>query len=408
MSVIGADKTEELDTGSFIDTISDIHAAYLQENGNQTTDLSMKESFSKFLAQGLPGKKDEYWKYTDLGRAISKKSFNLQSPKSLLCADNGESIEEGVVQNASKEDVVVSLKEGSDGNSLLDLSRSLSDCAVINHEISENGRYVLTHNTYENSLNSPRVVLKVKNGVEATLIEELDCPDNSWLNSFVTIEVEANGKLTHYVKSKQETGSVLTSHINVGVQEDGLYRAFWLNKGGKIGRNSVSIRLKGRRAESHLTALNLLKNNNHQDSTFYVRHDAEDTHSTQTVKNIAADKGRVVFQGKTFVEKDAQKTDARQLCKSVLLSRTAEIDAKPELEIYADDVQCAHGATCGELDEQSLFYLRSRGLNDNQARALLLRAFIEDVIENISDENILNAYEANLDSFLADINSDAG
>ena len=79
MSVIGADKTEELDTGSFIDTISDIHAAYLQENGNQTTDLSMKESFSKFLAQGLPGKKDEYWKYTDLGKAISKKSFNLQA-----------------------------------------------------------------------------------------------------------------------------------------------------------------------------------------------------------------------------------------------------------------------------------------------------------------------------------------
>ncbi|MEX0758931.1 MAG: SufD family Fe-S cluster assembly protein, partial [Tistlia sp.] len=130
----------------------------------------------------------------------------------------------------------------------------------------------------------------------------------------------------------------------------------------------------------------LLRGTQHGDTTTRIEHRVPNTSASETYKGALDDAARAVFQGMILVERDAQKTDGRMLNKTLLLSDKAEIDSKPELEIYADDVQCAHGATAGEIDADALFYLRSRGLDGRQARALLIEAFLAEAIETLSDE----------------------
>jgi Fe-S cluster assembly protein SufD len=176
--------------------------------------------------------------------------------------------------------------------------------------------------------------------------------------------------------------------VTINADRDSTYNGFALNIGGKLTRHEIHAHLSGANAEISLNGLNLLNGSQHGDTTILIEHAALHCRSNQFYRTLLDDSARCVFQGKVHVHKIAQKTDGYQLSNAILLSEKAEMDTKPELEIYADDVKCSHGATTGQMDDAPLFYLRSRGLTEGEARSLLLEAFIAEVIEKVNNEHI--------------------
>jgi Fe-S cluster assembly protein SufD len=163
---------------------------------------------------------------------------------------------------------------------------------------------------------------------------------------------------------------------------------FQLSIGGCLARLEAHVMLAAEDAECRLSAIYLGRQNQHHDITTNMTHARGHCQSNQVIRGVLDDAARGVFQGKVHVAQDAQKTDGQQMSRALLLSRKAEADAKPELEIYADDVICAHGATVGELDETQLFYLKSRGIPQNEARAMLISAFLDDAIDMIENSDL--------------------
>jgi Fe-S cluster assembly protein SufD len=158
--------------------------------------------------------------------------------------------------------------------------------------------------------------------------------------------------------------------------------------------------LNGQNIECSFNGINLLNKQQHGDTTILVEHKAPRCKSNQFYRSILDDKSRGVFQGKVHVHQIAQKTDGYQLSNTLLLSPEAEMDTKPELEIYADDVKCSHGATTGQLDEEPLFYLRSRGLSAAEARMLLVQAFVDEVADKIVDEKFQSSVKESCTQWL--------
>ncbi|MGE4350765.1 MAG: Fe-S cluster assembly protein SufD [Bdellovibrionales bacterium] len=193
------------------------------------------------------------------------------------------------------------------------------------------------------------------------------------------ITLGKQAKLIHGKVVSSVLEGLHVAQTSVHVAAGSFYDHFALLAGGGLTRCETTIDLLGELAETRLLALMLLRQSQHCDVTTHVRHRSPHTASRQICKSVLADKARGVFQGQIHVAPDAQKTDGYQLCRALLLSDKAEMDAKPELEIFADDVQCSHGTTIGDLDEESLFYLMSRGLDPATARALLIRAFVDDL-----------------------------
>jgi Fe-S cluster assembly protein SufD len=164
--------------------------------------------------------------------------------------------------------------------------------------------------------------------------------------------------------------------------------------GGNLLRHEMEVRLRGSHSNATLNGVMMPRGTEHADTLIRMHHEMPDCESDQFYKTVADDRGHAVFAGKIFVHKDAQRTNSYQKNDSLLLSDDAEIDAKPELEIYADDVKCSHGATCGDLDPASLFYLRSRGLDEALARSMLTFAFTGEVLERIADETVQHTARA--------------
>lgn len=193
-----------------------------------------------------------------------------------------------------------------------------------------------------------------------------------------TSSVLRHSKLVH-----QQAGAAHLAETRVSVAKGGHYHHFALLKDTRLTRHEMDVRLQGVNAQCTLSGVMLLGGHEHGDATWCVTHEAPQGTSRQLFKSILTGSARGVFQGKVIVAPDAQKTDSQQLSRALLLSDQAEMNAKPELQIDADDVSCSHGSTVGDLDDNALFYLRSRGLGENDARRLLLRAFADEVIEQL-------------------------
>jgi Fe-S cluster assembly protein SufD len=161
-----------------------------------------------------------------------------------------------------------------------------------------------------------------------------------------------------------------------------------ITSNGKIVRNNLRIELKGRNASAHLNGLYVVSGESHVDNHSVVDHASPDCYSNELYKGVLNGKSRGVFNGRIFVARDAQKTNAYQSNKNILLSDEASMNAKPQLEIYADDVKCSHGATTGQIDPEALFYLRSRGIGEREASALLTNAFAEEILDKISVSSV--------------------
>ncbi len=202
------------------------------------------------------------------------------------------------------------------------------------------------------------------------------------------VEVGVGAHLRHVRLQRDSADAFSFSMVRATVAERGAYDGFNLALGAALARHEVHATLAGPHAAVHVNGAQLLADAQVADLTSVIAHDAPNCVSRQTVKNVLTGRARGVFQGKIVVARVAQKTDGYQMNQALLLSETAEIDAKPELEIYADDVKCSHGSTAGALDEEQLFYMRSRGVPAAEARAILVRAFLDDVLQLVDDETM--------------------
>lgn len=248
----------------------------------------------------------------------------------------------------------------------------------------------------------PRAVIVAEEGSKALVVEHHIGygTGETFANHVTEIEVGDRATLTH-VKVQRETDTALhIANTAVTVGKDGHYDSFVLNLGGRVARNEIAVKLAGEGASGHLNGAYLVRGKQVSDVTTFIDHAVPNCSSREVYKGVIDDEGHGVFQGKILVEKGAQRTDGHQLNRALLLSDTARIDAKPELEIYADDVKCSHGATAGELDDDQLFYLRARGIPLDEARGLLIAAFLAETLDEVKDETVREALAATISAWM--------
>ncbi len=249
----------------------------------------------------------------------------------------------------------------------------------------------------------------VKTGVEATLVQRLRVGASDlrpFLASYTEIEVESGAKLNRVVVQEdvgsagQASAGVILNEVTVKLSEGAQYRQFVLGEGAKLARIETTIATQGNGATVELNGVYLAAGKRHIDLTSRISHGATGGLTRQLVRGVARKGGRGVFQGKFLVERSAQKTDAEMRHNALLLEEGAEVFAKPELEIYADDVQCAHGNTAGQLNEDAIFYLRQRGIPDAQARAMITRAFLIEALPDWLENDLRGEIETRIGNWL--------
>jgi Fe-S cluster assembly protein SufD len=312
----------------------------------------------KIDEHNLPTPREEEWKYTNLPRAMPHDLKQGESREIVIHKNRGEIC-------GKPEDILFTASEGE--------------------------------------LQTPQLKLVLEDGAQMTLIERHGGQGAYWKNMTTAIELGHNARLTHIRIQEDSAEAINTNMVKLTAARDAHYNGFTLNLGGKMTRHDIHATVQGENGALHFNGLNLLGGMQHGDTTILIEHQAPHCSSNQFYRSILNDSARCVFQGKVHVHKAAQKTNAYQLSNALLLSPKAEMDTKPELEIYADDVKCSHGATTGQLDEEPLFYLRARGLTEAQARMLLLEAFVDEVVEKVGDEAVKTDIKAKAKAWLAEV-----
>ena len=238
-------------------------------------------------------------------------------------------------------------------------------------------------------------------GSRATIIESFAGEAAYWVNQATQITLAERAEIRHYKSQADSSRAFHIASANVRVARESRYESFVLSTGAGMSRNEINVTLDGEGASCLLGGGYLMRGRQHVDTTTEIIHAQPRTTSKEIYKGVLDDQSRGVFQGRIVVQPNAQKSDGHQLSKTILLSDRAEIDTKPELEIYADDVKCSHGATAGELDDDALFYLRARGIDTAEARRMLVAAFVGDAIENISHEAVRTVFAGQAQQWMA-------
>jgi Fe-S cluster assembly protein SufD len=381
-------------------------------------------AFESFKATGFPSRRHEDWRYTDL-KPIAEAEFELGPVKpnavrtsalaellstdrlehagielvfvdGAFCAALSSSADTGTATVASLADHWESL----DSRYTSTLSDSRHPLANLNTAFSREGALICVPDgeRIEQPVHlvfigdgaaaapQPRVIVDLGKHAELTIVQHFvdSRPTPAWLNLVTQVRQSADSKLTLYRLQEHSSDAFHTSLLRATLGRDAMLTAGYIDLGGKLVRNDLDVTLAEAGSEVDLFGLYVPLGKQHIDNHLRVDHAAPDTRSNEEFRGIAGDHGRGVFSGKVIVQRDSQRIDARQNSDNLLLSEHAEIDTKPELEIYANDVKCSHGATIGELDEQQLFYLRARGIGENAARGLLTFAFANRVVDRIS------------------------
>jgi len=241
-----------------------------------------------------------------------------------------------------------------------------------------------------------RNLIRVEAGAQATVIEHYASLSDTPFHTFTMTEVlaEEGARIEHVKVQDENTASTHLASWNLRLAAGVNYRATHLNVGSELTRNQVFLRYAGEGTMAAVNGVCLGRGAQHFDTTMLIEHAVPHCVSRELVKSVLDDKARSVFQAKVHVHPGAQKTDGKQMANALLLSDEAEFDSKPELEIYADDVVCGHGSTSGQLDEEAMFYLLSRGVPQAEARALLIAAFVDEVFDDLEDEALKEALSA--------------
>lgn len=252
----------------------------------------------------------------------------------------------------------------------------------------------------------PRLLVDLGQNAALTLIESqvglqtADTAGDSLTNRVSDIRLADASRLTHVSLHNDTRKARLMTALQAQLQRNAVYDGFALTLGGGLVRADLRVELLGPGAEARLNGAYTAGTGQHVDTTSFIDHAAPHCTSAQTLKGVLDGTGRGVFQGRVNVQRIAQKTDGHQLHKALLLSRGAEVDTKPELTIFADDVKCSHGAATGELDEDALFYLQARGLTAETARSLLIEGFLDDVVDLVADEALRDALTTKIHQWL--------
>jgi Fe-S cluster assembly protein SufD len=358
----------------------------------------------------LPTKKLEAWRYTDL-RPLSSIEFSAPPPAGVpalpelalprLVFLNGVLAAElssplafaqtftAVAEESAQPLARINAEQAHDGATLhIPAGVDVGTVLLISHASgAEPFAFHLRH----------RITLGA--GAKLTLIEIAKGGGVYWHNPVTDIVLEHGAALTHIRLQDESREAFNLATIRAHMAEAASYEHFTATIGAKLSRTEIHATLAGFGALAHLNAAQLLKDTQHGDFTSVVAHKAPSCASRQTVKSVLADTARGVFQGRIEVDRVAQKTDGFQLSQALLLSPGAEMDIKPELQIFADDVKCSHGATIGALDEDQVFYLRSRGIPEAQARSMLIRAFLEAALEPVTQPDAKTLLEAAINNW---------
>jgi Fe-S cluster assembly protein SufD len=400
-----------------------------------------RAALERFLASGFPTQRHEDWKYTNL-RRLEMRSFTpaATSALSLEAAQDRWIPEAGariVLVNGHWMPALGSTIAQPPGVTLLTLAQWSSHDPVevaafltsaagssddafeqLNLAFCEDGVVIdiadgikaepiyIVHQWSEHSsqlMSHPRVIVRVGRNSQCALIEQFVGPLDVeyFTNAVSVIDVGSGASVRHYRLQQESTKSFHIAQVSVRQQTDSRYYCHDVSLGASLGRTNITTLLEGSGAHVGLHGLFVPSGTQHMDVHTRIEHIARQTTSDEDYRGVAAGRGRGVFNGKVIVHPGAQKIDARQSSRNLLLSPNAEIDTKPELEIYAHDVKCSHGATTGQLDATALFYLRSRGLSETQARALLIRAFAESILSTIEHEPLRTWLEQRLDERFA-------
>jgi Fe-S cluster assembly protein SufD len=246
------------------------------------------------------------------------------------------------------------------------------------------------------------VHLFVADGARATVIETFSGSDEVHLSNHASFVALGNGaELTHILLDLSSAGATSFATAEYQIGAGAKLRTVTIHVGSALSRINLFARFAGEGAHADITGLNLATEGQHSDITLEVSHNVPRCSSKPLFKQVARGRSKAVFQGKIVVARNAQKTDAKLMMQGLMLSDEAEILSKPELEIFADDVVCGHGSTVGALDEDSMFYLMSRGIPKTEAESMLVRGFLEEVLDPIEDEELHGALEAVVENWLA-------
>lgn len=353
-------------------------------------DKMRREAFQQFLDRGLPEPGLERWKYTNLTRALGKEAFAFV-PVWMENASAGASVVplRDWAQDRLVESLSVMPDTDDDGMAALwalntaflqdGFAIDIPDNAVIDEPLN----LIIRANE---GFSCPRLIIRLGRNAALTVTERHDGQGQFWKNGVTQIVLGENASLQHYRMQDDSAQAFYTQSTHIVLGRDARYEGFTLTTGGTLSRNQIHAELNGPGADCHLNGINLQRGTQQADTTMLVEHRAPHCTSNQFLRTVLDNQSRGVYQGKVYVHREAQKTDGYQLANTLLLSEGAEMDTKPELEIYADDVKCSHGATTGRLDEDPLFYMRARGIPQVEARALLIEAFLAEVIDKVSSD----------------------
>ena len=403
-------------------TLEDRFAATLDTlPGSSSVRSAREDAMSCFSKVGFPTRKLENWRYTDMSSLASSDYDPARSPpdtaliessktalSSLGLSGNAVVFVDGVPQAGlrewprSKGLTISSLAEEWSRPDTRPLPEKYEDVplAALNTAFGRDGISISVADGYRipepipivlltsdrtGNAPQPRIVIKMGEASEASLILHLKGNEetSAWTNLVTQVDLQARSKLAIHRVQELGLSDIHTELLSARVRDAATLEASYVDLGGQLVRNDVHVDLVRPEAECDLYGVFLADKGQHIDNHLRVDHSAPRTVSNESFKGIAGERGRGIFNGKVVVHKDAQKIDATQSSDNLLLSEHAEIDTKPELEIYADDVKCSHGATVGQLDERQLFYLRARGIPEPAARGLLIFAFANEVIQRL-------------------------
>ena len=383
-------------------------------------EIIKKEKYlNKFIQNGFPGKKNEDWKFLDLNQAIKSNIENLDyfnenlpnevDPKIYVDGLEHNKIVfiNGRIEKIDfkyEESDKFEIKDQFDSESLLNDVNSLVDLnsALTNkyYKIQVKEHYtvkkpVIIYSLTTSKISSKNINIRLDFDLESNsslkIIDySIDKSENNFVNIVYNFNLEKDAILKNYKLDKEENNNIKYSYNNINLDTNSVAENFILSLGSSFIKNEINCNLNGKYSSAFVNGIFNLDNNKNHEIRTSINHLNENTKSYQLIKSVLGENTKSAYQGKIFVKSNAQKTDGYQLSKAILLSDNAEFNAKPELEIYADDVKCSHGSASGSLNQDSIFYIMSRGLNYKEAKELLINGFLLDVVEKITDNEIKN------------------
>ena len=376
-----------------------------------------KKELDLFSKNGFPNKREEAWKFTDLNTILSKNFANITNDYVSLKEKKFELIKEFDHNYLFVLDgkLVSNEFEFEDKNKVLikeyDYKKQISvsnqnSLNLLNNALATGGYYLEIAKNYKFkkplviynhfSENIKEKIISYKNSLilnensELTILNYTDTnsENNFFVNSFDYLKLKKDSNLKNIFINKTRCNCYFHNYLKSDLEQNTNLDNYILSTGFKFNKIDIEINLNEKHAKSSIFSALCLGNEEHQEIKSIINHNFKNCQSYQKIKNVLNDKSKGVYQGKIFVKSEAQKTDAYQLSKALLLNDNAEFDAKPELEIYADDVKCSHGSTSGSIDLNSIHYLKSRGIPEKDAYKMLINGFLSEILEKLPEDNL--------------------